>query len=111
MYVRDHARPAFHEALGLEPTEYGMRVFRITSEISKQVFPLEIDIDHPKFIQRLEDLRRIGERMAAAEQGGIMGRVKKAWYTGAAMTVFLRLYLIPAKNNALPQSARLQPAW
>src|SRR3712207_2725513 len=37
MYVRDHARPEFHKALRMTPTEYDQRVLRITSEICEQV--------------------------------------------------------------------------
>ena len=112
MYVRDHARPAFHKAIGIDPTDYGMQVFRITSEISRQVFPLELDLDNPKFLTGLERLCRISERMEQAKaKGGITGTLSRVGLAAAAFTAFARLYFIPAKTNELPESSRLVPAW
>ena len=112
MYVRDHARPAFHAALGIDPTEYDYTVFRITSEIARQVFPVELDIDHPAFRAGLERMRRITEKMGAAKrQGGIAGRMKKLWLTAGAGLTFARLFVLPTRSNAAPALVRLEPAW
>lgn len=112
MYVRDHTRPELHEAFGLDPTEYDHTVFEITTEISKQVFPLTLDLDNPKFRAGLERLRRINEAsIAAREQGGIGGWIKRMGCNAAAVATFARLYLLPTKRNALPEQVRVEPIW
>ncbi len=112
MYVRDHARPAFHKALGLDPTEYDYKVFGICSEISKQVFPLVLDMDRPAMRAGLERLSRITQAMSAAKaQGGIVGSVKRVGLVAAAGATFLRLYILPTVKNQPPSIVRLVPAW
>ncbi|WP_417715184.1 magnesium-protoporphyrin IX monomethyl ester (oxidative) cyclase [Rhodocista pekingensis] len=112
MYVRDHMRPAFHEALGVDPTEYDFTVFRITTEICKQVFPVTLDIDNPQFAAGMEKLCRIAEATADAKaKGGIVGAVKQAGLGLQGAWTFLRLYLLPTKSNTLPRQIRLAPAW
>ncbi|MDN2566055.1 magnesium-protoporphyrin IX monomethyl ester (oxidative) cyclase [Aquibium sp. A9E412] len=112
MYVRDHARPAFHRGLGIEIDEYDMRVFRLTSEISRQVFPLVLDLDNPAFVAGLKRMNRIGQAMARADaDGGLGGRLRKGFWGAAAALNFARLYAIPAKHNAVPADGRLEPVW
>jgi magnesium-protoporphyrin IX monomethyl ester (oxidative) cyclase len=112
MYVRDHCRPAFHKALGVTPSDYDFEVFRVTSEISRQVFPLTLDLENPKFKQGLDRLLAIARASADADaQGGAVGRIKKAGLTAAAAVTFARLYLLPSKPNPLPAEIRLAPVW
>ncbi len=112
MYVRDHARPEFHKALGIDPTDYDYRVFRICNEITKQVFPVVLDIDNPKFREKMEKMRRLNVRMTELkEQGGLINRIKYTALMGATGVNFLRMFIIPGKSNELPENSRLQPAW
>ncbi len=112
MYVRDHSRPEFHEALAVDPTDYDFRVFRITSEISRQVFPITLDVDNPRFRAGLDRLRQIAEAIADAKsKGGLVANVKRIGLMAQAAATFVGLYLLPVKQNELPKEIRLAPAW
>jgi magnesium-protoporphyrin IX monomethyl ester (oxidative) cyclase len=112
MYVRDHARPEFHKALGMDPTEYDYQVFRICTDISRQVFPVMLDTDNPRFRAHMERLREIGEAMGEArEKGGVLGALTRVRLGAAAGLTFTKLYFMRAKPNELPATSRLEPAW
>jgi len=112
MYVRDHARPRFHRALGMDPTDYDFQVFRITSEISRQCFPVLLDLDSPVFRAGLDRLWHLSEAIEATRaRPGLWSSVKRGALSVAAAATFCRLYLLPAKRNDLSPQVRLQPAW
>ena len=112
MYVRDQSRPEFHAALGLDPQKYDFQVFRITTEICKQVFPVTLDIESPAFAAGLRRLSNLTQKMNAAKQaGGVTGSLKCKAYQLAAAAVFARLFVLPAKSAPLPANIRLSPAW
>ena len=112
MYVRDHARPAFHKALGLDPTEYDYAVFRICSEISKQTFPLILDIDNPRFRAGFDRLAKITASMSAAgRRGGLAAKLSNVGLALQAAAVLIGLYCLPSVPNAAPASVRLSPVW
>ncbi len=112
MYVRDHNRPVFHAALGVDPTDYDYKVFAICNQIARQVFPVELDIDNPSFRRQMEKLRLAAERIEEGKaKGGVGGMIARASGMAGAGLAFARMYLQRPKPNALPRSIRLQPAW
>lgn len=112
MFVRDHTRPEMHKALGLDPTTYDLRVFEITSEICKQVFPVTLSWDHPDFLAGLQRLRTLQDAVDAGKAaGGVMGRLQQAWAAANAAVVFGRLFLLPVKRAPLPKQIRMVPSW
>ncbi len=62
MYVRDVARKEFYGALGLDAREYDKYVIAKTNETSARVFPVVLNVEHPKFYERLE--RIVGHNTA-----------------------------------------------
>ncbi len=112
MFVRDHGRPVFHKALGLDITQYDMQVFRITQEISRQVFPVLLDLDNPAFLAGLQKLLRISDQLAQTKgQYGVGGVLKGLWLKGSAAVTLGRLFLMRPQRHELPREIRVAPAW
>ena len=112
MYVRDHSRPKLYEAFGMNVTEFDNTVFDITTEISKQVFPLTLNTRSPKFQRGLERLLDLNMRLESLEgQSGVSASLSRlGLQAGTALTI-LRLFLLPADRNEMPKQVAMQPAW
>jgi magnesium-protoporphyrin IX monomethyl ester (oxidative) cyclase len=112
MYVRDHTRPMLKAAMGLDPTSYDYEVFRITTEISKQVFPISLDTDAPAFRAGMSRLFELQTRIDAAKaRGGVMGKLAQAGLALQAVGTFARLYMLPVQRHDLPTQVRVAPVW
>ena len=112
MFVRDHARPEFHKALGVDIEWYDQEVFRKTSVIARQVFPIEVDIDHPRWLPNLRRMRdAFGQMDKAKRQGGIAGWFGKIAGGTKAATAFVALYTIPVIKREPPKNVRLEPIY
>ena len=112
MWVRDHQRPLFHKALGVDVTWYGQEVFRKTSEITKQVFPITLDIDHPRWRPNLDRMEAASRQIAAAkERGGIGGFFSRMTGMAKAASAFVAVFTIPSHKHTVPDSPRLEPAY
>jgi magnesium-protoporphyrin IX monomethyl ester (oxidative) cyclase len=112
MYVRDHARPEFHKALGVDIEWYDQEVFRITSEIATQVFPMELDINHPRWLPNLRRMRdAFGQMDANKRKGGIGGWVGHKMAAAKAAMTFVSLYTIPMIKREPPKDVRLEPSY
>ena len=112
MYVRDHTRPMLHEAMGLDSSEYDYQVFRITTAITQQVFPLALDTDHPDFRRGLERLFAISQAMEKAKaRGGLIGKLQQGVCAVKAFGTFAGLYMMPVIQQDLSPQVRMEPAW
>lgn len=112
MYVRDHSRPQLYQALGMDITEYDYKVFDITTEITRQIFPMTLNTDDPRFRRGLENLRKINLKLTAlGDTKNPLKLLKKAGLSAAAAAVFARLYLLPTQPNEIPEQTRMAPAW
>ena len=112
MYVRDHTRPQLKAAMGLDPTAYDYDVFRITNDITKQVFPVSLDIDNPVFRTGMTRLFAAQTGINAGKaRGGLLGLAKQGYWAAVGALTFARLFVLPMKRHELPAEIRMQPVW
>ena len=98
--------------MGVDIDWYDQEVYRKTSAIARQVFPVELDIDHPRWIPLL---RRMNDAMLDMERGkkagGVGGWLKHKTASARAMLAFAGLYLIPVKKTVPPANVRMEPSY
>ncbi|MEM9060305.1 MAG: magnesium-protoporphyrin IX monomethyl ester (oxidative) cyclase [Pseudomonadota bacterium] len=112
MWIRDHVRHRFHEELGVDIDEYDKQVIRLTSEISRQCFPLELDLDNPTFWKLCDAMSRINVALDESRaKGGTLQWLRRVGLAARAGAVFARIYFLPVKSNELPDTSRLEPVW
>ena len=112
MWVRDHQRPVFHDALGVDVTWYGQEVFRKTSEGTRQIFPFVLDIDHPRWRPNLDRMESASRQVAAGKaRGGIGGMLTRLGGMARAAAAFVSLYTIPTVHNDVPESTMMEPTY
>jgi magnesium-protoporphyrin IX monomethyl ester (oxidative) cyclase len=112
MYVRDHQRPVVHKAVGVDVDWYGQEVFTKTSELTKQIFPITLDIDHARWMPNLKRMQRASLVVAEGKkQGGLGGFVKATMGRATAAYAFVALFTIPSKKHKVPASPRLEPCY
>jgi magnesium-protoporphyrin IX monomethyl ester (oxidative) cyclase len=112
MFVRDHTRVEFHRALGIDIERYDMDVIRLTLEISKQVFPVLLDVDNPAFLDGLRTLQRSAAELdALSHAGGVLNKLRSVRLRMRILARLVSMYFMPTIENTLPADARVAPVW
>jgi len=108
MYVRDVARKEFYEALGLDARSYDRYVIAKTNETSARVFPVVLDVENPRFWERLERLVDNNAALTEADQsdGPMPLRTlrKLPYWAGNALEMAKLFLMAPIRSE------RFQPA-
>ncbi|MEP6780688.1 MAG: magnesium-protoporphyrin IX monomethyl ester (oxidative) cyclase, partial [Gemmatimonadaceae bacterium] len=112
MYVRDHVRHEFYEAMGFKVDDYDKRVITLTSQITAQVFPVSLPVENPLFWERLAQIAaNTAELTKARERGGLGGKLRSLTLLAANAWTLLRLYTMRVKQNAYRADPRMVAVW
>ncbi|MBA3946650.1 MAG: magnesium-protoporphyrin IX monomethyl ester (oxidative) cyclase [Herpetosiphonaceae bacterium] len=97
MYLNDARRATFYATLGLDWRAYDQTVIRLTNQIAREVFPVTLPVDNPRFYEHLDACVGLDRKLQA-----LTGRKDPVGMALAAQTraaIGLRLlaaYRLPA---------------
>jgi magnesium-protoporphyrin IX monomethyl ester (oxidative) cyclase len=106
MYLNDIQRSGFYQSIGLDAREYDKHVIQKTNETAARVFPVILDVEHPKFYERLEVCIGNNEKLteiANSNSPKFLQLFKKLPYYVSNGWQFLRLYLMKPMEVASQQ--------
>jgi magnesium-protoporphyrin IX monomethyl ester (oxidative) cyclase len=65
MFLNDIQRSGFYASLGLNARDYDIEVIQKTNETAGRVFPLILNVDHPKFFELMDEAAEANLKVAA----------------------------------------------
>ncbi|MCM1981528.1 magnesium-protoporphyrin IX monomethyl ester (oxidative) cyclase [Lyngbya confervoides] len=104
MYLNDTQRSGFYESIGLDAREYDKEVIEKTNDTAGRIFPVILDVNHPKFYACLEHCVANNEKLRAIDAQENTPQALKILQKLPAFLnngiQFLQLYLIKPINTA-----------
>ena len=87
-----------------------MKVFEITTEISKQVFPVVLDINNPAFLRHLKKLSYYNEKLEQCDKKKTLS-MRRVMLGLKIAVCFSKLFFMKSFRNDLPADFRVKPTW
>ncbi|MBC7564550.1 MAG: magnesium-protoporphyrin IX monomethyl ester (oxidative) cyclase, partial [Gemmatimonadaceae bacterium] len=88
------------------------KVIKLTSLISKQVFPVSLDLESPRLWELFEKMFQLTLAIEATRKmGGTGAALRRAALKVTVATTFVQLYFLPVESNVLPVNVRMEPVW
>ncbi len=96
MYLNDARRSDFYRALGLDWRAYDQQVIRLTNQISTQVYPVTLPVEHPQFFSNLDACVEYDRKLAAlAGRRDPLALAQSARLRAATAARLLATYRLP----------------
>lgn len=106
MYLNDARRRDFYAALGLDWREYDQKVIRLCNQISTEVYPVTLSVDHPQFFKNLDEAVAHDEVARTLEaKGDVASKASAARHKAAIGLCLLRNFRLP------PMPTREETRW
>jgi len=99
MYLNDLQRTDFYSSIGLDAKQFDIHVIRKTNQSSKTVFPVILDVDHPKFFTLLDECSEANSQLIQLEKSEIPAfekTIKKFINYSKILINLIKLYFLPA---------------
>ncbi|NJN04636.1 MAG: magnesium-protoporphyrin IX monomethyl ester (oxidative) cyclase [Leptolyngbyaceae cyanobacterium RM1_1_2] len=97
MYLNDLQRSDFYKSIGLNARDYDLHVIRKTNESAGRVFPVILNVEHPQFVELMDEAAASSARLGAvgaANQPKPIKLLRQLPHIAAIGFKIIRLYLM-----------------
>lgn len=97
MYLNDHQRTSFYEAIGLNTTQFNQHVIIETNKTTARIFPEVPDCEHPEFFVKLDKLRDLNMELLEignSDAPDALKNIQKVPLIAQMVTIVLDVFLM-----------------